>query len=137
MSTSLSILVMNHGRFGEELIASAEMIIGKIEDIHAVSLMPGMSIEEFYEKAEAAVSRNGENTLILTDLFGGTPCNVAMMLRQKYHVKILCGMNLPMLIELVSSKDVYGNVEELMDAVLDTARSGIFSPEETDAEDDL
>lgn len=72
MTTLISIVLMNHGSFGKELQASAEMIIGKISDIHTVSLMPGMTIEEYYEMADKIVALNEGETIILTDLYGGT-----------------------------------------------------------------
>lgn len=137
MSEPVSIIIMNHGRFGEELIASAELIIGKIEGIQAVSLMPGMSIEDFYGKAEQAVTASEGNILVLTDLFGGTPCNVAMMMKQKYKLTVLCGVNLPMLIEAASLRDTVSQVDELAESVLGTAKDGVLQPSEAaEAEDD-
>lgn len=136
MSEPVSIIIFNHGRFGEELIASAELIIGSLEGIQAVSLMPGMSIESFYEKAEEAVVASGGRAFVLTDLFGGTPCNVAMMLRQKYDLKVLCGVNLPMVIEAASLRDSISSMDELEEAVLETARVGVLSPPEQSESDD-
>lgn len=137
MTGSVSIIIMNHGKFGEELIASAELIIGEIEDIQAVSLMAGMTIEDFYGKAEQAVIASKGNVLVLTDLFGGTPCNVAMMLRQKYDLKVLCGVNLPMLIEAVSLRDTVSDMDELKASVLETAAAGVLCPpDSSEPEDD-
>lgn len=90
----MQIIIMNHGRFGEEMIASAEMLFGKIENARAVSLMPGMSIEDLLIETESILSSSGEDALVLTDLYGGTPCNVAMMLKQKYRIRIVCGVNM-------------------------------------------
>ena len=50
MIEPITYVILNHGRFGEELIKSAELIAGKTEHIHAVSLLSGMSIEEYYEE---------------------------------------------------------------------------------------
>lgn len=58
------------------------------------------------------------------------PCNVAMMLRQKYNVKLLCGMNLPMLIELVNSRDTNVSMEDLIAGTLHAASAGILEPPE-------
>lgn len=128
MERQVSIVILNHGRLGQELIASAEMIIGKISNIQAVSLMHGMSIEEFYKAADQVVSPMEGEVIILTDLFGGTPCNVAMMLQRKYDIRVLCGMNLPMLIDLVNSRDMdlCGDVNELIGQALETAQTGIY-----------
>ncbi|GFI08742.1 MAG: PTS sugar transporter subunit IIA [Lachnospiraceae bacterium] len=137
MSEPVFIMIMNHGRFGEELIASAELIVGTLEQVEAVSLTAGTSIEEYYEKAEALIQASRGKVLILTDLFGGTPCNVAMMLREKYNAKVLCGVNLPMLIEAANLRDTVGCVEELAEAVLDTGRAGVLEPSaEAEEEED-
>ncbi|HJD46825.1 MAG TPA: hypothetical protein H9909_08260 [Candidatus Mediterraneibacter norfolkensis] len=138
MEKQVSIVILNHGRLGQELIASAEMIIGEISNIQAVSLLPGMSIEEFYKAADRVILPLKGEIVILTDLFGGTPCNVAMMLQQKYNVRILCGMNLPMLIDLVNTIDMggYENMDELIGQVLETAQTGIYEPPAYEAEEE-
>ena len=100
----IPIIIMNHGLFGKELIATAEMVVGKLEEVQAVSLMPGMTLEDYLEQSEVAVNQAGGKAIVLTDLYGGTPCNVAMMLRQRYELKVICGMNLPMLLELAGER---------------------------------
>ena len=137
MSEPVFIMMMNHGRFGEELRASAELIVGTLEQVEAVSLTAGTSIEEYYEKAEALIQASRGKVLILTDLIGGTPCNAAMMLREKYNAKVLCGVNLPMLIEAANLRDTVGCVEELAETVLDTGRAGVLEPSaEAEEEED-
>lgn len=134
MGKPLSIVILNHGRFGEELISSARLIIGEIDDICAVSLLSGMSIEDFYAGAEEVISKNSGETVVLTDLYGGTPCNVAMMLQRKLDIKILCGVNLPMLIELVNSRDDIADTDELLKSVVESARKAVLRPEKIAAE---
>lgn len=130
----MQIIIMNHGRFGEEMIASAEMLFGKIENARAVSLMSGMSIEDFLIEAESILSSSGEDALVLTDLYGGTPCNVAMMLKQKYRIRIVCGVNMPMLIEAVSSSTTMSDLDDVAERIIDVAAKGILQPPE-DVED--
>lgn len=130
MNGKFPIVIMNHGIFGKELVASAELIVGKIEDVQAISLLPGMSIEEFYGMAEEIVSSAEGTAILLTDLYGGTPCNVAMLLQQKYDVKVLCGLNLPMLLELDNFRGSCTDSDELVRNVLETAQAGVFQPSE-------
>ena len=107
----LNIVVATHGKFGEELIKSAEMIVGEMEGVKSVSLMPGMSFEEFLQQAEAIVSDLGENTLVLVDLYGGTPCNVFSALTKKYNHQVLTGLNLPTLVDLYINNNDNDNVD--------------------------
>ena len=53
----IPIIIMNHGLFGKELIATAEMVVGKLEEVQAVSLMPGMTLEDYLEQSEVAVNQ--------------------------------------------------------------------------------
>lgn len=63
----IPIIIMNHGLFGKELIATAEMVVGKLEEVQAVSLMPGMTLEDYLEQSEVAVNQAGGKAIVLTD----------------------------------------------------------------------
>ncbi len=105
MSQKLNIIVMNHGEFGTWLIKSAEMIVGEIKDVYAFSLTEGKSIENLIkEVTETFDTLNGE-TVLLTDMYGGTPNNAALVIQQKYQCRLICGMNLPILLELILIRD--------------------------------
>ncbi len=96
----LNIVIGTHGRFGEELIKSAEMIVGKMENVKAVSLLPMMSFEVFMERVNSVLCDLKDPVLALADIYGGTPCNVLTALTKKYHHNVITGVNLPMLIDL-------------------------------------
>ncbi|MBL1227112.1 PTS sugar transporter subunit IIA [Enterococcus sp. BWR-S5] len=96
----LNIIVATHGQFGEELVKSAEMIIGQTENIYNLSLLPEKSFEDFYKEARAIFEEIEGQTIALVDLFGGTPSNVLTALTKQYDHKVLSGVNLPLLIEL-------------------------------------
>lgn len=98
--TKLNIVVGTHGRFGEELIKSAEMIVGKMENVTSVSLLQEMSFEDFMNQVDSVLSNFQGPILALVDLYGGTPCNVLTALTKKYHYNVITGLNLPMLINL-------------------------------------
>lgn len=93
------ILVLTHGNAGEALVKSAEMIISTLENVQAFSLLPGMSPEEFIEIVKAHLDNLRKGVLILTDLFGGTPFNVAMALSKNYDINVVSGVNIAMIIE--------------------------------------
>ena len=107
----IKILICTHGRFGEELIKSTEMIGGKLKNVVAVSLLENMSMDDYYEAVKKELNEN-DTYLCLTDLFGGTPCNTLLDLSQNYPIEILCGINLPVLLEASSSYE-YENLAEL------------------------
>lgn len=107
----MKILVCTHGRFGEELIKSVEMIGGVLKNVTAVSLLPSMSMDD-YEEAVVKELDEQEEYLCLTDLFGGTPCNTLLHLSQNYNMEIICGVNLPILLE-TSSANSFESMNEL------------------------
>lgn len=121
------VYILNHGKFGEELIRSAELITGKIDKIKAFSLLPGMSIEKFYDNVQSAIKEDSPS-IVLCDLYGGTPSNVAMMLSAKYDFSIICGVNLAMLIELAIARENETNVDELINKVFKTAKESVYLP---------
>lgn len=102
----IHILIVSHGNLGQALIEAAEMIVGPIEGLSAVALLPGEAPEGFDAKLDAAFEAiAGEETLILIDLFGGTPYNVVARRVIEDYVECLTGANLPMLLELVMARD--------------------------------
>ena len=99
----MKLVIASHGNFANELLKSAEMIYGDMSDVPAVSLMPGMSFEEFTKKASEVLEKSGKDTLVLVDLFGGTPSNVFSALTRTFGHQVVTGLNLPMLIEVYST----------------------------------
>lgn len=105
MGKQRSLLVCTHGRFGEELIRSCEMITGCLSDVYSFSLLPGMPPEDYREMVEEKLKTLTGDVVCLVDLFGGTPCNSVAILSKKYDMHILSGVNLAMIIEMVTQKD--------------------------------
>ena len=116
MKDVINIFVLNHGEFGEGLIKSAELITGKIEAITAFSLKKEMSLEDLIKEVEGKIKGIEGEVVLLTDMFGGTPNNVAMYLQQKYQCHVITGMNLPMLLELVLARE---NKSEDMESMIE------------------
>jgi len=101
MSNRVNILLLTHGDAGRGLVGSAEMIVGHEDDVEAVSLLPGMSTESLAAEATRVIEEGVMPTLILVDVFGGTPSNVAMMLSKTHDVRCVSGLNLGMLLEVL------------------------------------
>ncbi len=101
------ILVCTHGRFGEEMIRSAEMIIGPMEHAKAFSLLPGMDPFEYRQQIQDYVEEQEDTAfLCLADLYGGSPSNMLASLCGKDNIEVVSGLNLPMLIEAYSQLEV-------------------------------
>ncbi|NME44061.1 PTS fructose transporter subunit IIA [Faecalicoccus pleomorphus] len=117
-------VLVTHGRFGEELKNSAEMIMGPLEDTYCISLMEGMDPLELKDKLAELLKDAPTNTIIMTDLFGGTPSNTAAMFAFEKEYSIICGLNLPMLIEAEMTR-MQGNYN-LNQKIIQTGKESVI-----------
>ncbi|HEX4896945.1 MAG TPA: PTS sugar transporter subunit IIA [Candidatus Limnocylindrales bacterium] len=100
------ILVVAHGDLAGAFLATAELICGRLDDVEAVGLLPTDSPESFNERFMVAAGDPNDKLLILTDLAGGTPHNVALVATRRLPKAVLIsGVNLAVLIEAVMSTD--------------------------------
>jgi len=96
------VLLVTHGRLGEELIKAAELIRGEITGMISVSVDSKKGVEDLKKEITAAIKKadTGKGVLILTDLFGGTPSNISLSFLKKGKIEVLTGVNLPMLLKI-------------------------------------
>ncbi|MGG5373330.1 PTS sugar transporter subunit IIA [Enterococcus sp. AZ196] len=118
------ILILTHGDFGDSLLRSAQMIIGDFENVSAISLLPEDSGEAFYKKVIEEISEIKKDIVCLVDLFGGSPCNTALRLSENRNIEIVCGLNLPMFIELYNQLSLSEGFNS--ETLIDTTRDNIF-----------
>ncbi|MFU2206769.1 PTS sugar transporter subunit IIA [Streptococcus pluranimalium] len=98
-----SLILLSHGHFSEELKKSTEMIMGPQDTIHTVSLLPEEGAQDFEKKLRDTI-KDLDDYVVLADLMGGTPCNVAgKLLIQDYQFDLYAGMNMPMIIGFINS----------------------------------
>lgn len=97
-------VIVSHGQVANELVAAAEAVVGDLEHITAVSIGWHDDVEMAKAEIEQAIARvsTGSGVLLLTDMFGGTPTNIAAMFLESGKVEIVTGVNLPMVIKLAS-----------------------------------
>lgn len=98
----IGIVVVSHGRLADEFVAAAEHVLGPQEQMRAIAIGPSDDMEERRADiidAVRAVDR-GEGVVILTDMFGGTPSNLAISVINQVKTEVIAGVNLPMLIKL-------------------------------------
>lgn len=119
---SLNIVIGTHGKFGESLVESASMIVGSLDSVYTVSLLPEYSFEEYMEEAVRVMDSLEGPTITFVDLFGGTPSNVFTVLSKKYNNAVVTGVNLPVLIDTYLSNQSKENVDlnEVVEQALST-----------------
>ena len=102
----VGMLIVTHGRLGEGLLDAMQMIAGPQEKVDFVSLKEGDSIDELKERILSAVKvlDDGSGGLVFVDMFGASPSNAAAYLLHE-NVEVITGVNLPMLLEIVSFRE--------------------------------
>lgn len=140
------IIIGTHGNLAAELIRSAEMLVGALPDFSAAVLPAGKSREALmaqYRTELGGADVAGDNVIILTDLFGGTPYNAACALameRAACRIQVFSGVNLAMVLEAAAVKDAGLPPEETAARLVAAGKSGvaqfILSPK-SDKEDEL
>ena len=103
----IGMVLVTHGRLAEEFIAALEHVVGQQAHIGTVCIGPDDDIEQRRVQIleQVAEADQGEGVVLLTDMFGGTPSNLAISVLDKSNVEVIAGMNLPMLIKLASTRD--------------------------------
>jgi mannose PTS system EIIA component len=98
----IGVVVVTHGQLARELVSAAETIVGDLPGFAAVSIGWHEDTNDAREEIAQAVGRvdQGQGVLILTDMFGGTPCNLAMTFLAENKIEVITGVNVPMLIKL-------------------------------------
>jgi len=113
---------VTHGRLAEEFVAAMEHVVGPQENVCSISIGPDDDMEKRRKDILQAVVDvdNGDGVVLLTDMFGGTPSNLAISIMDKAKVEVIAGINLPMLIKLAGLR----NSENLEDAVSAAQEAG-------------
>lgn len=134
----VGIILASHGEFAEGILQSATMIVGEQDNIAAVTLLPSEGPDDIRQKIEeAATSFETKEVLVLADLWGGTPFNQANTLfdQNQDQWAIVAGLNLPMLIEAITSRFTMEKSHDIAKAIVSVAKENIkVKPEELYAE---
>jgi mannose PTS system EIIA component len=119
----ISIVVVTHGQLAEELVNAARTIHGELPGIVAVPLGWGDDAVTATSAIGRAIAGTGGDTLVLTDMFGGTPTNLSLPYLSA-QVEIVTGVNLPMIIKAATLRD--GPLAEVARAVRDQGKGAIY-----------
>ncbi len=122
----LGLLVVTHGEVAKQLVASVRQIVGEIERLEAVSIDWNDDVDEATRRIGEARERvdDGRGVLLLTDMFGGTPTNLALSMLEPGKLEIVTGVNLPMLIKF-ANLDRGTSLQEAADEIASDAREAI------------
>lgn len=117
----IGMVLVTHGQLARELIAALEHVVGKQDAITAVCIGPEDDMEKRRQDILAAVKTvdRGKGVVVLTDMFGGTPSNLAISIMENNPVEVIAGVNLPMLVKLASVRSdlpLDAAVQEAQDA---------------------
>ena len=117
----IGVLLVTHSRLGEELIKTAEFIVGRLVQSRSLSLDPGQSVESLRSQIREAIRAvdDGDGVIVLVDMLGGTPSNLSLSFLEPGQVEVITGANLPMLLKLSQRKDgmnLNNLAEETMEA---------------------
>jgi mannose PTS system EIIA component len=100
----IGIVLITHGKLGTEMLAALEHVVGPQTQAMAINIGPTDDVEKRRADLVAAVATvdRGQGVVLLTDMFGGTPSNLAISILGQAKVEVIAGVNLPMLIKLAS-----------------------------------
>lgn len=118
----IGIVLVSHGRLADELVDALQHVVGLQEQIVTVCIGPNDDMERRRQEIVDSVASvdSGDGVAVLTDMFGGTPSNLAISVMNEANVEVLAGANLPMLVQLASVR----KSAPLSQAVAEAAAAG-------------
>jgi mannose PTS system EIIA component len=123
----IGVVVVTHGQLATELVNAAETIVGDQPGFAAVSIGWHDAVELARDEIAEAIARvdSGSGVIVLTDMFGGTPSNLAITFLAETRVEVITGVNLPMLLKLAGTREV-ADLRELARRIREDGRTGIW-----------
>ena len=122
----IGMILVTHGRLAEHFIEAMEHVVGGQQNVATICIGPNDDMEQRRQDIADAIARvdTGEGAIILTDLFGGTPSNLAISLLDAGRIEVIAGINLPMLIRLAGARKSM-NVVDAVNAAQTAGRNYI------------
>jgi PTS system mannose-specific IIA component len=123
----IGIILVTHGCLAAAFRAALEHVVGPQNQIASIAIGPEDDIEQRRHDIVAAVAKvdSGEGVIVLTDMFGGTPSNLAISIMNGANIEVIAGINLPMLIKLASVRDT-ASLEQAVIQAQDAGRKYIY-----------
>jgi mannose PTS system EIIA component len=123
----IGIVLVTHGSLAAEFLAALEHVVGRQKQIETIAIGPEDDIEQRRQDILAAVGKvdSGGGVIVLTDMFGGTPSNLAISIMNGTNIEVIAGINLPMLIKLASVRET-SSLEQAVIQAQDAGRKYIY-----------
>lgn len=125
---TIAIVIGTHGWAAEQLLKTAEMLLGEQENVGWIDFVPGENAETLIEKYTAQLEKldTSKGVLFLVDTWGGSPFNAASrIVVDKEHYEVVAGVNIPMLVETFMARDDNPDFDELVALAVETGREGV------------
>ncbi|EMJ7956607.1 PTS mannose transporter subunit IIAB [Enterobacter chengduensis] len=125
---TIAIVIGTHGWAAEQLLKTAEMLLGEQENVGWIDFVPGENAETLIEKYNAQLEKldTSKGVLFLVDTWGGSPFNAASrVVVDKEHYEVVAGVNIPMLVETFMARDDNPSFDELVALAVETGREGV------------
>lgn len=121
----IGMVIAAHGGFAKELLNSVSLVVGPVEDCATWSLNPGDNIERTGLKLKELIEEmeKEEGGIVFTDIWGGTPANLALKYSRSRKIKVISGASLPMILEFMNVREEVG-LQETADLCVEAARKG-------------
>lgn len=127
--TKRAFLVVTHGDMGIETVKSLELLMGEQKNVSALGLHEGENVDALKDKVVEVLDKNAkeyDETVVIVDLLGGSPSNVALRSLANYHeLKIVTGLSMPLLINLVNFTDSEDDTVKLINDSIKVAQDGL------------
>ncbi len=122
----IGIVIVSHENIAKEFLVALEHIVGKQESIEVISIFPGDDMEKRRKEIISSIKKvnDGNGVVVLTDMFGGTPSNLAISVMESNKIEVIAGVNLPMLIKMASIRNDL-NLQELVKVSQESGRKYI------------
>ncbi len=127
----IGLIIVTHGRLGAEIMATLHHITGQQEALSVIGIAPEDDPEECLNKIRSEVEslNQGQGVIIATDLFGGTPSNLAISLIEPNKVEVMAGVNLPALVKLITIRKEKP-IEQVIKLALEAGKKYMIIPSE-------
>lgn len=125
---TIAIVIGTHGWAAEQLLKTAEMLLGEQENVGWIDFVPGENAETLIEKYNAQLAKldTSKGVLFLVDTWGGSPFNAASrIVVDKEHYEVIAGVNIPMLVETFMARDDNPSFDELVALAVETGSEGV------------